>query len=158
MVAKDSTHESLYQTVDELDCEDKVMRYEYTDDKGFTHGFRFVNGVPINKSHPDVLVNYLEYIEIDPEGNRKYVNTWVTDIELSTENVNKFMGGARAKWIIENDTFNTLKTQGYHLEHNYGHEAASGQQSGIPDFYGLPNQPDRAAVTALSGSTQGKEV
>ncbi len=99
----------------------KVVRYEYTDDKGFTHWFRFVNGAPINKSHPDVLVNFLEYIEIDPEGNKKYVNTWVTDIELSAENVNKFMRGARAKWKIENETFNTLKTQGYHLEHNYGH-------------------------------------
>ncbi len=121
MVAKDSTHESLYQAVDELDCAGKVVRYEYTDEKGFTHWFRFVNGVPINKSHPDVLVNYLEYIEIDPEGNKKYVNTWITDIELSAENVNKFMRGARAKWKIENETFNTLKTQGYHLEHNYGH-------------------------------------
>ena len=121
MVAKDSTHESLYEAVDELDCADKVVRYEYTDDKGVTHWFRFVNGVPINKSHPDVLVNFLEYIEIDPEGNKKYVNTWVTDIELSAEKVNKFMRGARAKWKIENETFNTLKTQGYHLEHNYGH-------------------------------------
>ncbi len=118
MVAKDSTHESLYQAVDELDCAGKVVRYEYTDEKGFTHWFRFVNGVPINKSHPDVLVNYLEYIEIDPEGNKKYVNTWITDIELSAENVNKFMRGARAKWKIENETFNTLKTQGYHLEHS----------------------------------------
>ena len=28
---------------------------------------------------------------------------------------------ARARWQIENETFNTLKNQGYHLEHNYGH-------------------------------------
>ena len=28
---------------------------------------------------------------------------------------------ARARWKIENETFNTLKNQGYHLEHNYGH-------------------------------------
>ena len=27
----------------------------------------------------------------------------------------------RARWKIENETFNTLKNQGYHLEHNYGH-------------------------------------
>ena len=24
-------------------------------------------------------------------------------------------------WKVENETFNTLKNQGYHLEHNYGH-------------------------------------
>jgi hypothetical protein len=31
------------------------------------------------------------------------------------------MCGARARWKIENETFNTLKTQGYNFEHNYGH-------------------------------------
>ena len=24
-------------------------------------------------------------------------------------------------WKVENETYNTLKNQGYHLEHNYGH-------------------------------------
>ncbi len=27
----------------------------------------------------------------------------------------------RARWRIENETFNTLKNQGYHFEHNFGH-------------------------------------
>ncbi len=27
----------------------------------------------------------------------------------------------RARWKIENEGFNTLKDQGYHLEHNIGH-------------------------------------
>lgn len=31
------------------------------------------------------------------------------------------MRGGRARWKIENETFNTLKNQDYHLEHNYGH-------------------------------------
>ncbi|MFK0571807.1 MAG: hypothetical protein RM811_012100, partial [Endozoicomonas sp.] len=48
-------------------------------------------------------------------------NTWVTDIKITIENVTKIMRGARAKWKIENETFNTLKTQEYNLEHNYGH-------------------------------------
>ena len=25
------------------------------------------------------------------------------------------------RWKIENETFNTLKNQGYHAEHNFGH-------------------------------------
>lgn len=120
MVAKDSSHVSLYEAVDELDARDKVSRYEFTDEDGFKHWFRFVNGVSINKSHKDVLVNYLEYVSVSPKG-KKYVNTWVTDIELTEESVAKVMRGGRAKWKIENETFNTLKTQGYNLEHNYGH-------------------------------------
>ena len=31
------------------------------------------------------------------------------------------MRGARARWKIENETFNTPKNQGYHFEHNFGH-------------------------------------
>lgn len=31
------------------------------------------------------------------------------------------MRGGRSRWKIENETFNTLKNQGYHFEHNYGH-------------------------------------
>jgi len=31
------------------------------------------------------------------------------------------MRGARCRWKIENETFNTLKNQGYNFEHNYGH-------------------------------------
>ncbi len=27
----------------------------------------------------------------------------------------------RARWKIENETFNVLKNNGYHLEHNFGH-------------------------------------
>ena len=120
MVAKDTSHVSLYEAVDELDIAGKVSRYKFTDEDGYQHWFRFANNVPINKSHQDVLVNYLEYVETHPNG-KKYVNTWVTDIEITEENVTKVMRGGRAKWKIENETFNTLKTQGYNLEHNYGH-------------------------------------
>ncbi len=31
------------------------------------------------------------------------------------------MRGGRARWKIENETFNTLKNQGYHFEHHFGH-------------------------------------
>ncbi|WP_422445563.1 hypothetical protein [Endozoicomonas sp. ALB091] len=116
-----TSHPSLYESVDELDKADQVVRYQYTDEEGYRHWFRFVNDVPVNKSHKETLVNYLEYVEIDPKGNKKYVNTWITDIKLTRENVAKVMRGGRARWKIENETFNTLKTQGYHLEHNYGH-------------------------------------
>ena len=47
--------------------------------------------------------------------------SWITDFLLIPENVWDIMRGGRARWKIENETFNTLKNQGYHLEHNYGH-------------------------------------
>ena len=33
----------------------------------------------------------------------------------------KLMRAGRARWRIENETFNTLKNQGYEFEHNFGH-------------------------------------
>lgn len=68
MVAKDTSHASLYESVDELDKADKVVRYHYTDEKGYQHWFRFVNDVSVNKSHKETMVNYLEYVEVDPKG------------------------------------------------------------------------------------------
>ena len=32
-----------------------------------------------------------------------------------------YLRGGRARWKIENETFNTLKNLGYNFEHNYGH-------------------------------------
>lgn len=46
--------------------------------------------------------------------------TWVTDIAITKANAYRIMRAGRARWKIENETFNTLKNQGYHLEHNYG--------------------------------------
>jgi hypothetical protein len=45
----------------------------------------------------------------------------VTDIPVDNSNLMTLMRGARARWKIENETFNTLKNQGYHCEHNFGH-------------------------------------
>ena len=45
----------------------------------------------------------------------------MTDLELTTATVFTIMRGGRARWKIENETFNTLKNQGYHFEHNFGH-------------------------------------
>ena len=45
----------------------------------------------------------------------------MTDLRVSTRNVFRLMRGGRARWKIENETFNTLKNQSYNFEHNYVH-------------------------------------
>jgi len=75
--------------------------------------------LPLNKSHPDILVNYLDYWEI--RDGKEYNFGWITDLELTRETVHPVMSAGRGRWKIEHETFNTLKTQGYSLEHNYGH-------------------------------------
>jgi hypothetical protein len=65
-------------------------------------------------------VNVLEYRQTDPKG-KEITFSWVTNILLSKFNVEKIAKAGRARWKIENETFNTLKNLGYNLEHSYGH-------------------------------------
>jgi len=73
----------------------------------------------LNASNPDILVNFLEYWETTPKKTLYF--SWVTNIPITEENISEIMRGGRARWKIENETFNTLKNQGYNFEHNYGH-------------------------------------
>jgi hypothetical protein len=75
--------------------------------------------VPLHASHPELLITFLEYWEISA-GEVQYFR-WVTDLALTAETVFTLMRGGRARWKIENETFNTFKNQGYHFEHNFGH-------------------------------------
>ena len=98
----------------------RVTSYERHDRaSGLVHRFRFVNDVPLNASNVDVRVNFIEYWEISPDKVQHF--SWVTDLRVSRRTVFHLMRGGRARWKIENETFNTLKNQGYHFEHNYGH-------------------------------------
>jgi len=115
--AKPGDHEALFAA---LDASKKTHYYEIQDERGFLHQFRFLNDVPLNKSNPDVPVNVFEYMQTDPKG-KETVFSWVTNIHITQTNVFALMKGGRARWKIENETFNTLKNLGYNLEHNYGH-------------------------------------
>lgn len=98
----------------------KKNSYNYTDQNNVKHIFEYVNDVPLNESNEDVRVNFLEYWEEKPKGKKQHF-TWVTDFSITDSNCYQLMRGGRARWKIENETFNTLKNQGYHFEHNFGH-------------------------------------
>lgn len=85
--------------------------------------FRYINGVPLNDAADTPLVNFLECKATEIDGKRvtEKIFTWVTDHEITKNNVYLIMQGGRARWKIENETFNTLKNQGYQFEHNFGH-------------------------------------
>src|SRR5208283_5317532 len=80
----------------------------------------FINDLPLNESNQDLRVNFLQYAEYGPKGEERRW-TWVTDLRISRGNARWLVRGGRCRWKIENETFNTLKNQGYHFEHNYGH-------------------------------------
>lgn len=117
---KAGDHPFLFQQVAVAEQAGRVTSYERDDPAvGLRHRFRFVRDVPLNASHPDLRVNFLECWEWD--GDRVQHFSWVTDLRVTKGTVYQLMRGGRARWRIENETFNTLKNQGYHFEHNFGH-------------------------------------
>lgn len=115
--AKPGDHELLF---DQLEKSEATTYHEITTDDGHYHQFRFLNGTSLNKSNQDVKVNVIEYRVTDPKGKER-IFSWVANIPVSTTNVLKITQGGRARWKIENETFNALKNLGYNFEHNYGH-------------------------------------
>ncbi len=121
IVAKDGNHASLVEAMDELDKEGKVHRAEKVNEEtGIKWWFRYANDVRLNKAKYAEQVNVLDFVETDKKG-KQHIWCWVTDIPLNEETIEPVMKGGRCRWHIENQTFNTLKNQGYDLEHNYGH-------------------------------------
>ncbi len=117
---KEGDHAFLFNQVQSAEQAGHVT-YDERHDRaaGLVHRFRFVNQVPLNASNADERVNFIEYWEMGADQVQHF--SWVTDLRVSKRNVVHLMRGGRARWKIENETFNTLKNQGYHFEHNYGH-------------------------------------
>ena len=120
LVAKSDDHKILMEWVNEQRQLKEVSRMEVKDGKGRLHVYEWINEVPLNGNVDTLWVNYFEYWIID-KGKTTYHNSWVTDMHITEQNVAELVKGGRCRWKIENETFNTLKNQGYHIEHNYGH-------------------------------------
>lgn len=120
LVAKPDDHKILMEWVNEQRQLKEVSRMEARDFKGRLHVYEWINEVPLNGNKETLMTNYFEYWLID-KNKVTYHNSWVTDIPISRDNVKDLVRGGRCRWKIENEVFNTLKNQGYHIEHNYGH-------------------------------------
>ena len=118
--AKPGDHSFLFDQVLAAYEADRVTTICWTNKEGTWCEIAFVNDVPLNESNQDLRVNWLQYMEFGPDGQEQRF-TWVTDLRITRHNAHRLVRGGRCRWKIENETFNTLKNQGYHYEHNYGH-------------------------------------
>lgn len=104
----------------------KLHHVEFTDEKGRTHLYEWMNNVPLNGQKNTVMVNFLR-CTVSGRTNRKgkkekgYKNSWVTDLSISEDNIKPLVRAGRCRWRNENEMFNVMKNHGYCAEHNYGH-------------------------------------
>ncbi len=127
LVCKPDSHHYLYQWIADLEeAKDKhTATGRIWDEKLHTHtiaAYRYTNRVPLRDSDDCLFVNFVEVtIHDEKTGAKLYHNAFITDHLLSEETVTAVAAAGRSRWHIENGNNNTLKTKGYHFEHNYGH-------------------------------------
>lgn len=112
----------LFDQVQQLAEQGLAEEFEAVDSDGVHRRYQLARSVPLNASHPDVRVDFLDVWEPGSEGEQRRF-TYILDplLALCRERAELWMRAGRSRWKIENETFNTLKNQGYHFEHNYGH-------------------------------------
>lgn len=116
---KPKGNEKLFNLFWKRDQRDQVKWYKYEDKEG-KHELGYTNNIALNESHPDIRVNMLHYKVVLKNGVTRTFS-WITNIKIRKSNVRKLAKTGRSRWKIENETFNTLKNQGYNFEHNFGH-------------------------------------
>jgi hypothetical protein len=120
LAAKPTDHKILFEWANELMQLGEGGQLYSSGIKGKTYHYQWVNNVPLNGTKDADNVNFFQF-QIRKDGELTYQSSWVTDITIDQSNIEDLVRGGRARWKIENETFNTLKNQGYHIEHNYGH-------------------------------------
>jgi len=117
---KETSHKALYDFIDGAEVE----RHEVRVRKGKTHEthrHRFIEKVPLRDGKDAVQVNWIGFEILDAKGVVKYKTALVTSLPVTKSNVVDIVACGRARWKIENESFNVLKNHGYELEHNFGH-------------------------------------
>ena len=116
---KEDGNKHLFQQFDKKNKDHKVNWHTIKNNEG-SHEFGYINNAELNASSTHLGVNMLYYVWTNKKGEVK-IFTWITNIKLNKSSVFQVMKIGRSRWKIENETFNTLKNQGYNFTHNYGH-------------------------------------
>lgn len=123
-VCKPQSHPWLTEYIDNCDPKKDLNEFSFTQKKGkerFLHTYRFINGVPLRDTKDAIMVNWVQLTITDQNNKVVFKNAYCTDHHITKENAPEIVSCGRARWKIENENNNTLKTKGYYLEHNYGH-------------------------------------
>jgi hypothetical protein len=121
LVCKEPSHKTLYEYINGANLEKHEVSKKKIYKK-YIYYFKYINQVPIRDGDDALLVNWLEIKEVEKStGKVTYHNNFISDRTITKDNVYLLASGGRAKWRIENENNNTLKTKGYRFTHNYGH-------------------------------------
>jgi hypothetical protein len=122
--AKEDSHRYLYQETASLEKLGEVHSLERRHRRGPQHQrwrYRWANGIRLRNTDDSLNVNWPELRIFEEDGKQRFRFACIGSHLVSEHNVEELVQAARTRWKIENENINTLKTKGYHIEHNFGH-------------------------------------
>jgi len=120
-VCKKDSHKTLYEYLQGAPLEERSVTERKPGGRTRTFRYRWMEGVPLRDGNDAMNVNWLGVRILDAKGKTTYDGAFATSLPVTAETVAEIAACARARWKIENETFNVLKNNGYHLAHNFGH-------------------------------------
>lgn len=126
LVCKESSHPTLYAEIDLLTQVDgavsALQTRTWNGQFHELHHYRYASSLPLRASEDALRVNWCEITVLNQvTGKVLFKSAFITNFAISDQNVAKITRSGRARWKNENESHNTLKTQGYNLDHNFGH-------------------------------------
>jgi hypothetical protein len=124
LVCKPTSHPTVYEWLEFLHrggAVNTLVRRRWTGQRREIDTYRYAESIPLRDGDDALLVNWCELTTTDEHGNILYHNAFATSLALNDGTVPEVVAAGRCRWKIENENNNTLKTKGYHFEHNYGH-------------------------------------
>lgn len=118
------SHPLLYEWVADFTRTGEVptlVKTRWTGRQRLTDTYRWLNDLPLRDGNEALHVGWCELTTTDANGQVLYRNAWASSKPINADNVVALVAAGRSRWKIENENNNTLKTQGYRFEHNYGH-------------------------------------
>jgi len=120
-VCKKDSHKTLYEYVEGASPKRRTETVRKPGNHSLTYTYLWVEGVPLRDGKDAVQVDWLAVTIADAKGKTTYDGAFATSLSIASENVAEIAACARARWKIENESFNVLKNNGYNLAHNFGH-------------------------------------
>jgi hypothetical protein len=124
LVCKPDSHPTLYEELArrELGKDLHQVTHRHHTPQGLVrYTYRYAAQLPLRATADAIAVNWCELTITTEHGQRLYQNAFVTQEPITQKNVAQIVTAGRTRWKVENENNNTLKTKGYHLEHNFGH-------------------------------------
>ena len=120
-VCKEDSHKTLYEFLRGVEPEQHTVSERRMGGRTRNYRYRWVENLPLRDGKDALNAHWLSVEVVDQAGKMTYCGAFVTSLAINPDNVAEIGACARARWKIENESFNVLKNHGYHLEHNFGH-------------------------------------